>query len=369
MIVGVLKEIKEGENRVALTPAGVHALVLDGNTVLVERKAGAGSGLADEEYAGEGARITDASEIYANAELIVKVKEPLEEEWRRFRHGQILFTYLHLASSEKLTRNLLLTGIIAVGYETVQDRSGRLPLLVPMSEVAGRMSIQVAMRFLETDYGGRGILLSGVPGVPAAEVVILGGGIVGLNAAKMAAGLGAHVTMLDVNHERLKYIDDVMHGFVTTVYSNPYAVRRAATYADVLVGAVLVTGARAPVLVTREMVSGMKAGSVIVDVSVDQGGCVETTHVTTHAEPVFKVDGVIHYGVPNIPAAVPRTSTYALTNATLPYIREIAAKGIKRAATDDPVLAGGINIAHGALTYAAVAEAFRMEWKFWADAI
>ena len=369
MIVGVLKEIKEGENRVALTPAGAHALALDGNTVLVEREAGAGSGLVDEEYAGEGARIVEASEIFASADLIVKVKEPLEEEWGRFRHGQILFTYLHLASSEKLTKGLLQTGIIAVGYETVQDAAGRLPLLVPMSEVAGRMSIQVAMRFLETDYGGRGILLSGVPGVPPAEVVVLGGGIVGLNAAKIAAGLGAHVTMLDVNHDRLKYIDDVMHGFVTTVYSNPYAVRRAAAYADVLVGAVLVTGARAPVLVTRGMVSGMKAGSVIVDVSVDQGGCVETTHATTHAEPIYKVDGVIHYGVPNIPAAVPRTSTYALTNATLPYVREIAAKGIKRAATEDPALAGGINVAHGTLTYAAVAEAFGMEWKPWHDAI
>jgi alanine dehydrogenase len=369
MIVGVLKEIKEGENRVALTPAGVHALVLDGSTVLVEKGAGSGSGLADEEYAREGAQIVDASEIYGTAELLVKVKEPLEEEWSRFRTGQVLFTYLHLASSEKLTRNLLQAGITAVGYETVQDKAGRLPLLVPMSEVAGRMSIQVAMRFLETDYGGRGILLSGVPGVPPSEVVILGGGIVGVNAAKIAAGLGAHVTMLDIDHDRLKYIDDVMHGFVTTVYSNSYAVRRAVTFADVLVGAVLVTGARAPLLVTREMVSGMKAGSVIVDVSVDQGGCVETTHVTSHAEPVFKVNDVIHYGVPNIPAAVPRTSTYALTNATLPYVREIAAKGIKKAARENTSLAGGINVARGVLTYAAVAEAFGMEWKPWHNVI
>jgi alanine dehydrogenase len=369
MVIGVLKEIKEGENRVGLTPAGVHALFLDGSSVLVEKGAGVGSGLADEEYAREGARIVDASEIYKNAELLVKVKEPLEEEWSRFRTGQVLFTYLHLASSESLTRNLLQAGITAVGYETVQDKAGKLPLLVPMSEVAGRMSIQVAMRFLESDYGGRGILLSGVPGVPAAEVVILGGGIVGLNAAKIAAGLGAHVTMLDIDHDRLKYIDDVMHGFVTTVYSNSYAVRRAAAYADVLVGAVLVTGARAPLLVTKEMVSGMKAGSVIVDVSVDQGGCVETTHVTTHAEPVFRVDDVIHYGVPNIPAAVPRTSTYALTNATLPYVREIAAKGIKKAARENASLAGGINIARGVLVYAAVAETFGMEWKPWHNVI
>jgi alanine dehydrogenase len=369
MIVGVLKEVKEGENRVAMTPAGAHALVLDGNIILVERGAGAGSGLADEEYSQEGAQIASAPDIYATAELIVKVKEPLEEEWNRFRSGQVLFTYLHLASSEKLTMNLLQTGITAVGYETVQDKAGRLPLLVPMSEVAGRMSIQVAMRFLETDYGGRGILLSGVPGVPAAEVVILGGGIVGMNAAKIAAGLGAHVTMLDIDHDRLKYIDDVMHGFVTTVYSNSYAIRRAAAYADVLVGAVLVTGARAPLLVTKEMVSGMKAGSVIVDVSVDQGGCVETTHITTHAEPVFKVNDVIHYGVPNIPAAVPRTSTYALTNATLPYVRQIAAKGITRAAREDASLAGGINIAGGVVTYTAVAEAFGMEWKPWQNVL
>ena len=365
MIVGVLKEIKEGENRVALTPAGAHALVLDGNRVLVESGAGTGSGLTDEEYTREGVKIADASELYATADLLVKVKEPLEEEWGRFRAGQVLFTYLHLASSEKLTKNLLQAGITAVGYETVQDKAGRLPLLVPMSEVAGRMSIQVAMRFLETDYGGRGILLSGVPGVPPAEVVILGGGIVGLNAAKVAAGLGAHVTMLDIDHDRLKYIDDVMHGFVMTVYSNSYAVRRAVAFADVLVGAVLVTGARAPVLVTREMVLGMKAGSVIVDVSVDQGGCVETTHVTTHAEPIFKVNEVIHYGVPNIPAAVPRTSTFALTNATLPYVREIAAKGIKKAAEENASLAGGINVARGVLTYAAVAEAFGMAWKPW----
>jgi alanine dehydrogenase len=369
MIVGVLKEIKEGENRIALTPAGVDTLVKDGDRVLIESKAGEGSGLKDEEYLQTGAEIVTAQEIYDHAELIVKVKEPLETEWPMFRAGQILFTYLHLASSEKLTKALLESGIIGIAYETVQDNTGRLPLLIPMSEVAGRMSVQAAMRLLETDYGGRGILLSGVPGVHPAEVVILGGGVVGLNAAKIAAGLGARVTILDVNHDRLKYIDDVLHGTVTTIYSNPYTVSQAIGYADVLIGAVLVTGARAPMLVTDEMVSRMKTGSVIIDVSIDQGGCVETIHVTTHAEPVYKVHDVLHYGVPNIPAAVPRTSTYALTNATLPYIRAISLKGLKRAAQEDASLARGINFAAGLLAHRAVAESFGMSWKPWHDLI
>jgi len=369
MIIGVLKEIKEGENRIALTPAGADALVRDGSSVLVESEAGEGSGLTDEEYAQTGAEVVTAQEIYDRAELIVKVKEPLETEWPKFNAGQILFTYLHLASSEKLTKALLGSGITGMAYETVQDETGRLPLLTPMSEVAGRMSVQAAMRLLETDYGGRGILLSGVPGVPPAEVVILGGGVVGLNAAKIAAGLGAHVTILDVNHDRLKYIDDILHGTVTTIYSNSYTVSHAIGYADVLIGAVLVTGARAPLLVTDEMVSRMKTGSVIVDVSVDQGGCVETIHATTHAEPAYKVHDVIHYGVPNIPAAVPRTSTYALTNATLPYIRTIALKGLKRAVQEDASLAGGINLAKGVLAQKAVAESFGMDWKHWYDLI
>jgi alanine dehydrogenase len=369
MIIGVLKEIKEGENRVALTPAGADTLVRDGNTVLVESKAGEGSGLTDEEYMQTGVEMVTSQEIYDRAELIIKVKEPLETEWPRFRAGQILFTYLHLASSEKLTKALLDSGITGMAYETVQDERGRLPLLIPMSEVAGRMSVQAAMRLLETDYGGRGILMSGVPGVPPAEVVILGGGVVGLNAAKIAAGLGAHVTILDVNHDRLKYIDDILHGTVTTIYSNSYAVSQAIGYADVLIGAVLVTGARAPLLVTGGMVSRMKTGSVIVDVSVDQGGCVETIHVTTHAEPVYKVHDVIHYGVPNIPAAVPRTSTYALTNATLPYIRVIALKGLKMAVQEDPSLAGGINLVKGVPSHRAVAESFGMDWKPWHDLI
>ncbi len=369
MIIGVLKEIKEGENRVSMTPAGVHTLAMDGHRVLVESRAGEGSGLTDLEYAGEGAVIASRETIFAEAELIVKVKEPLETEWGSFKEGQILFTYLHLASSEMLTRALLNQGITGVAYETVEDRDGRLPLLVPMSEVAGRMSVQVAMRFLETDYGGRGVLLSGVPGVPPADVVILGCGVVGVNAAKIAVGLGAHVTMLDINHDRLKYIDDILHGNVITVYSNPYTVQRAVRYADVVIGAVLLTGARAPVLVTEKMVSQMKQGSVIIDVSVDQGGSVETTRPTTHGEPVYRLHDVIHYGVPNIPAAVPRTSTYALTNATLPYIRTIASKSLRRAAEEDGGLALGINCAQGALTHSAVASAFDMDWKPWTDVV
>lgn len=365
MIIGVPKEIKEGENRVSMTPAGVHTLTTDGHKVLVETKAGEGSGLTDPEYSEGGAEIVSREEIFRKADMIVKVKEPLESEWRLFREDQILFTYLHLASSEKLTRALLERGIVGVAYETVEDRDGRLPLLVPMSEVAGRMSVQVAMRFLETDYGGRGVLLSGVPGVPPADVVILGCGVVGLNAAKIAVGLGAHVTILDINHDRLKYIDDILHGNVITVYSNPYTVQRAISYADVVIGAVLLPGARAPVLVTEKMVAKMKPGSVIVDVSVDQGGSAETTRPTTHAEPVYKLFDVLHYGVPNIPAGVPRTSTYALTNATLPYIRIIARKGIKKAAEEDQGLALGINCSHGTLTHEAVAAAFKMNWKPW----
>jgi alanine dehydrogenase len=369
MIIGVLKEIKEGENRVSLTPAGAHTLVSDGHTVLLETRAGEGSGLSDSEYTNEGAEIASREEIFKRAALIIKVKEPLEPEWKFFREGQVLFTYLHLASSEQLTKGLLERGIIGVAYETVEDREGRLPLLIPMSEVAGRMSVQVAMRFLETDYGGRGILLSGVPGVPPAEVVILGCGVVGLNAAKIAVGLGAHVTILDIDHDRLKYIDDILRGNVITVYSNPFTIQRAVTYADVVIGAVLLTGARAPVLVTEKMVTRMKPGSVIIDVSVDQGGSVETTRPTTHADPVYRLYDVIHYGVPNIPAGVPRTSTYALTNATLPYIRVIAAKGIRKAAEEIKGVALGINCARGTLTNEAVAAAFKMGWKPWSKAL
>lgn len=366
MIIGIPKEIKEGENRVAVTPAGVYALTRKGHTVLIEKNAGRASGLSDDEYLREGAQIVPANkDIFFGAELIIKVKEPLRVEWPLLREGQILFTYLHLASSEELTGALLEKKIIGVAYETVQDKDGRLPLLIPMSEVAGRMSIQVAARYLESDYNGRGILLSGVPGVPAAEVVILGCGIVGLNAAKIAAGLGAHVTVLDVSHERLKYVDDMMGGRVTTMFSTSHAIKSAVRWADALIGAVLITGARAPLLVTDEMVSRMKPGAVIVDVSIDQGGCVETIRPTTHEEPVYLVHNVLHYAVPNIPAAVPRTSTYALTNATLPYVEEIASKGIRKAASDNPLLGTGINCADGFITHQAVAESFRMKWKPW----
>ncbi|HEX2964599.1 MAG TPA: alanine dehydrogenase [Syntrophorhabdaceae bacterium] len=370
MVIGIPREIKEGENRVALTPAGAHILVLDGHRVIVERGAGAESGFADDEYAGEGAEIMPTGEhIFAAADLIVKVKEPLEQEWPLLREEQLVFTYLHLASSEKLMRALLEQKITGIAYETVVDRDGRLPLLVPMSEVAGRMSIQAAMRFLEAEYKGRGILLSGVPGVAPAEVVIIGCGIVGLNAAKMASGLGAHVTAFDISHDRLKYIDDILGCKVMTIYSTPYSIKKAVAYADVLIGAVLVTGAKAPIVVTQDMVYTMKPGSVIIDVSVDQGGCVETIRPTTFRQPIYTLNGIIHCGITNIPAAVPRTSTVALTNATLPYIRTIALKGIKKAAADDRYLAEGINCAKGVLTYAAVAEAFKIDWRPWNEVL
>ncbi|MHB8110310.1 MAG: alanine dehydrogenase [Syntrophorhabdaceae bacterium] len=366
MIIGIPKEIKEGENRVSVTPAGVHELVSAGHTVLVEKSAGAGSGLTDEEYEKQGAEIIDDKRvIFLRSDMIVKVKEPLEKEWPLLQDGQILFTYLHLASSEKLTKGLLKRRVTGIAYETMEDKDGKLPLLIPMSEVAGRISVQVAMRFLESDHGGRGVLLSGVPGVPPADVVVLGCGIVGLNAIKIASGLGAHVTVLDVSHERLRYVEDIMPGCVTTMYSTPYAIQNVVRYADVVIGAVLVPGAKAPVLVTEQMVSSMKPGSVIVDVSIDQGGSVETIRPTSHGEPIYKLYDVIHYAVPNMPASVPRTATFALTNATLPYIRTIASTGIKKAASSDFTIASGINMRRGAITYPAVANAFKMKWKAW----
>ena len=369
MIIGVPREIKEGENRIALTPAGVKTLKVDGHTVLVEIDGGLGSGITNDDYLREGAEIVCCSDVYRRSELIVKVKEPLEAEWDLYREGQMLFTYLHLASSETLTHNIVTRQITGIAYETVQTPAGHLPLLTPMSEVAGRMSIQMAMRFLEKGCGGRGVLLSGVPGVPPAEVVIVGGGVSGLNAAKIACAQGAHVTILDVNHERLKYIDDILHGNVITVFSNPYTIEKSTAYADVLIGAVLIAGARAPVLVTEGMVARMKPGSVILDISIDQGGSVETIRPTTHGDPIYLVHDVIHCGVPNIPASVPRTSTFALTNATLPYIRTIANKGRRRAALDDEAIACGINCARGVLTHSMVAEAFGMEWVSWRDAL
>ena len=362
MLVGVPREIKDGENRVAITPAGVSALRHHGHQVLVETGAGEGSGYDDAEYHDAGAEIAaTAAEVFERAQLMLKVKEPLPPEYPLLRKDLVLFTYLHLASSEELTRSLLAAGITAIGYETVQTDSGALPLLIPMSEVAGKMAVQVGARYLECDFGGRGTLIGGVPGVPPAEVVIIGCGVVGINAAKVAMGLGAHVTILDVDHERLRYLDDIMHGNVITVYSNPYSVGRAARYADLLVGAVLVAGARAPKLVTEDMVRGMKRGAVIVDVAVDQGGCVETIRPTSHSNPVYTLHGVIHYGVPNIPAAVPRTATHALTNATLPYALDLADYGLDEALRRNAALRRGLNLRAGRVMHPAVAAAFGMQ--------
>jgi alanine dehydrogenase len=362
MLIGVPREIKDGENRVALTPAGVVALRHHGHTVLVQADAGRGSGYTDDEYRGAGAAVaTDAKEVWGQAQLLLKVKEPLPQEYPYLRPDLVLFTYLHLASSESLTRALLDAGVTALGYETVQTESGTLPLLIPMSEVAGKMAVQIGARYLECDFGGRGTLVGGVPGVPPAEVVIIGCGLVGINAAKVAMGLGAHVTILDVNHERLRYLDDIMHGNVITVYSNPLTVARAASYADLLVGAVLVPGARAPKLVTEDMVRGMKRGSVIVDVAVDQGGCIETTRPTSHSDPIYVLHGVIHYAVPNIPAAVPRTATQALTNATISYALDVADHGLDQALERNSALRHGLNVRGGRVIHPAVAAAFGMQ--------
>jgi alanine dehydrogenase len=362
MIVGVPKEIKDGEERVAAAPAGVRALCEHGHTVLVQAGAGEGSRTSDAEFRRAGARIVRAaSQVYARADLILKVKEPLPEEYALLRPGQILFAYLHLASSRELLHALLEREVFALGYETVQTDDGQLPLLVPMSEIAGRMSVQIGARFLEAHSGGRGTLLGGVPGVPPAEVVILGCGVVGTNAAKIAQGMGAHVTILDTNHDRLKYLDDVLGGSAFTVYSNAYSIERAAAYADLLIGAVLRPGARAPKLVTRDMVRHMKPGSVIVDVAIDQGGCVATSRVTSHSRPTHLVSEVVHYGVPNIPAAVPRTASHALTNATLPWALELADKGLSSALRTNPALARGLNVAAGRVIHAAVAKDFSLK--------
>jgi len=361
MIIGVPKEIKDGENRVALTPAGVRAFCAHGHTVLVEAGAGGGSRLPDREFRRAGARVIESAErVFARAGMILKVKEPQPSELKLLQRNQILFTYLHLASSRALLKGLMSSGAIALGYETVQTDDRALPLLVPMSEIAGKMSVQVGARLLEAQNGGRGTLLGGVPGVPPAEVVILGCGVVGTSAAKVAAGMGAHVTILDIDHNRLKYLDDVLGGNVITVYASPYSIERACAYADLFIGAVLVVGARAPKLVPREVVRKMKAGSVIVDVAVDQGGCVETIHATSYSDPTYVVSGVLHYAVPNIPSAVPRTATHGLTNVTLPWALEIADKGVAEALRSNPALARGLNVAEGKVFCPAVAEAFRM---------
>lgn len=357
MIVAVPRELKEGERRVALTPAGVRALVEGGHGVLVEAGAGAGSGIADAEYRQAGASLGPAERVWGEAELILKVKEPLPGEWSGLRPGLALFTYLHLAAEPALTRALRDKKVIAIGYETVQRPDGSLPLLTPMSEVAGRLAVQVGAHYLERPAGGRGVLLSGVPGVPPANVVIIGGGTVGLNAAKVAVGMGADVALLDVSVDRLRYVDDLFRGQVATLLSNSFNIAKAVQRADLLVGGVLIAGARAPRVVLEGMVREMKEGAVVVDVAVDQGGCVETIRPTTLADPVFTLHGVLHYGVTNMPALVPRTSTFALTNATLPYLLELAAKGPRRAVLENPALARGVNLWEGAIIHPGVAEA------------
>ncbi|MBM3133794.1 MAG: alanine dehydrogenase [Chloroflexi bacterium] len=358
MLVGVPKEIKDNEYRVSLTPGGAHLLVEEGHQVLVQAGAGEGSGFGDAEYAQSGAVIVStAAEAWA-AQMVMKVKEPLPAEYAFLRPDLILFTYLHLAAAEQLTRVLLERKVTGIAYETVQPADGSLPLLTPMSEVAGRMAIQVGAHYLEKMSGGRGKLLGGVPGVAPCNVVIIGGGTVGANAARIALGMGAQVTIIDKDLNRLRYLSEVLHGNLVTMMSNPRNIALAAEYADLLIGAVLVPGAKAPRLVTREIVGRMKPGSVIVDVAVDQGGCVETCHPTTHSDPMYVVDGVIHYCVANMPGAVPRTSTYALSNATLPYAEKLARLGIPAALQADTALARGVNTYAGHLTCQGVAEAF-----------
>jgi alanine dehydrogenase len=357
MNIGVPREIKPGEQRVALTPAGGRALTEAGHRVVVEHGAGAGSGIRDDEYSAVGVDLAAVDEVWRRAELVLKVKEPLPPEVARLRAGQALFTYLHLAPAPELTRALRDTGAIAIAYETVQRPDGSLPLLTPMSEVAGRLSVQEGAFYLGRAHGGRGILLSGVPGVPPGNVVILGAGTAGLNAARTAVGLGADVSILDVNLERLRHVDDLFRGQVVTLMSNSFNVDQVVRRADLLVGAVLVAGARAPVLVTKEMVAQMKEGSVIVDIAVDQGGCVGTIRPTTLLDPTYLVGGVVHYGVANMPALVPRTSTFALTNATLPYALELATRGVLAAVRANPALAKGVNVWGGKIVHPAVADA------------
>jgi alanine dehydrogenase len=363
VIVGLPKEIKDNEYRVGLTPAGVRALTDAGHRVVVERSAGDGSGFGDDLYRRAGATLLEsADEVWQQGEMIVKVKEPIRPEYPRMREGQLLFTYLHLAPDRELTKELLERKVTGVAYETITDRAGTLPLLTPMSEVAGRMAIQVGSHYLEKMSGGRGVLLGGVPGVPAAHVVIIGGGVVGTNAAKIAVGMGAHVTIIDNNLGRLRELDDIFLSKISTLASSAYMIHDAISQADLIVGAVLVPGAAAPKLVTKGMLKDVPDGAVIVDVAVDQGGCIETTHPTTHSDPTFYVEGVLHYCVANMPGAVPRTSTFALTNATLPYALKLANKGLIGAVTGDPGLKAGVNTYAGRLTYEAVATAQGLDY-------
>lgn len=364
MLIGVPKEIKPDEYRVALTPAGAEMLVGAGHELFIEKGAGLGSGFTDDFYEDAGATILDTpEEVWAKAEMIMKVKEPIAPEWPRMRSGQVIFTYFHFAASEELTKAVVDSGAIAIAYETVELETGELPLLTPMSEVAGRMAVQEGAKYLEKPQGGLGVLLGGVPGVNPGKVVILGGGVVGTNAAKMAAGLGSNVFIMDINLERLRYLDDVMPANVTTLFSTRYAIRKQIQHADLIIGAVLIPGAKAPSLITREDLSLMREGTVICDVAIDQGGCVETMKPTTHNDPVYTVDGVIHYAVANMPGGVPRTSTLALTNATLPYAAALAKKGWQKACLDDDALKLGVNVVDGHVTYQGVAEAFDMECR------
>lgn len=362
MIIGVPKEIKNNENRVAVTPAGVAEFIKHGHTVYVQETAGAGSGFSDEEYIDAGAQLLPTiEEVYAIAEMIIKVKEPIELEYKLIKENQLLFTYFHFASYEPLTHAMIDNGSICLAYETVEVNRA-LPLLVPMSEVAGRMSIQEGAKYLEKPMGGRGILLGGVPGVKPANVVVLGGGIVGTQAAKMAAGLGANVTIMDISLNRLRQLDDIMPANVTTQYSNEYNIREAVKTADLVIGGVLIPGAKAPKLITRDMLPTMREGTVIVDVAIDQGGCFETSKPTTHADPTYVIDGVVHYCVANMPGAVPYTSTLALTNATLPYAIQLANKGWQQACKDDNNLRLGLNVVNGKVVYEGVSTAFNLPY-------
>jgi len=363
MIVGILKEIKTAENRVCMTPAGVEVLKQHGHALLVEKNAGLGSGFENSDYVEHGAEIVETpAEVYQRADMVMHVKEPLTSEYPLIRKGQIVFTYLHLAAAEELTHALIASESICIAYETIQKADRSLPLLTPMSEVAGRMATQQGAKYLEMAQGGHGVLLGGVPGVDPGTVVVIGGGVVGINAAKMACGLGARVYILDMNLDRLRYLSDVMPSNCIPLMSSPATVRKLVKEADVVIGAVLVTGAKAPKLVTREMVKTMKKGSVLVDVAIDQGGCFETSHPTTHTDPIYMVDGVVHYCVANMPGAVAKTSTIALTNATLPYAIQIADKGWKRAMIENQEIKTGANIIAGKVTYQAVADAFGLEY-------
>jgi alanine dehydrogenase len=363
MKIGIPKEIKTNENRISLVPAGAEALVAAGHTVVVEASAGLGSGFSDAQYRAAGAQIAvDADAVWATSDMIVKVKEPIEPEWKRIRPGQVIFTYFHFAANEQLTRAHLASGAVCIAYETVELPSRELPLLTPMSEVAGRMAVQEGAKYLEKLNGGRGILLGGVPGVPPAKVVIIGAGVVGVNAAKIAAGMGARVVILDISLERLRYLSDVMPANVQLIFSNRHNLLEQIANADLVIGAVLIHGAVAPKLILREDLKKMRSGAVIVDVAIDQGGCVETMHPTTHEDPVFIVDGVVHYGVANMPGGVPITSTLALTNATLPYVLKLANKGYQRALKETPALLNGLNIINGKITHRQIAEAFGIDY-------